>query len=328
MQPEGTASIKPIKKNDPLKDVKEIIKNHNGEWSFDDLHTLGEAVAKHIDTESDPLIKERDFIAQQREDVRAQIADLRKQINALDFKGQYDKADELEKRLHELESTREGFSKLYYDMDNKIRENETKRVLDTLTGIREFGGVTGDNLDTYADLNLFHRKTNRNKTKERSIEALNYYPKAWLDASATSDTILCPHWTTGRAYYQHYYYSGSRQYDLKGRAEIRFDGSLSTNIHELGHRMEKVIPGIMSAEKEFYDKRTAGEELKWLGAGYGKKEKSRRDHFMSPYMGKDYGGSAYELVSMGFQSVFTNYEGFKKADPEMLAWTLGLLAGV
>ena len=325
VQPEGEPKVKPIKKNDPLKDVKTIIKNHKGEWTYDDLHKLGDTVAGHIDISSDPLIKEQEWLAQQRDTVSAQIADLRKQINALDFKGKYDEADELEKHLHELEQQREGFSKLYWDTDKKIQDNASQKVLDVLGSVREFGGVTKDNLKTYIDTDYF--KTNKKKTQERSIEALNYYPKAWLDASA-ADTKLCAHWTTARAYYSHYYYRGSKQYNLAALSEIRFDTSLSTNVHELGHRMERVVPGILKAEQEFYDKRTAGEKLEWLGYGYKKTEKARKDHFMSPYMGKDYGGSAYELVSMGFSYVFTNYKGFEKADPDMLKWTLGLLAGV
>lgn len=316
VQPEGEPRIKPIKKDDPMKDIKKLIKNHKGEWSYDDLHKLGGMVYDKIDTESDPLIKDRDFYSSQRETIRGQIADLRKEIQRLDFKGNYDEADKLEKHLHELEQQREGFIKLYWETDQKIRDNATKKVLDTLSGIREFGGVTKDNLNTFIDTD--HFKTQKKQTRERSIEALNYYPKAWLDASA-ADKRLCAHWTTGRAYYQHYYYN---------MAEIRFAASLSTNVHELGHRMEKVVPAILKAEREFYDMRTNGEKLEWLGAGYGRKEKTRRDHFMSPYMGKDYGGDAYELVSMGFQSVFTNYEGFKKSDPDMLKWSLGLLAGV
>ena len=316
VQSEGEPRIKPITKDDPMKDIKQMIMNHNGEWSYNDLHKLGGMVFDKIDIDSDPLIKDKEWYSEQRETIRGQIADLRKKINDLDMEKKYDEADKLEKKLHELEQQREGFSDLYWATDKKIRDNATKKVLDTLSSIREFGGVTKDNLNTFIDTD--HFKTQKKQTRERSIEALNYYPKAWLDASA-ADKRLCAHWTTGRAYYQHYYYN---------MAEIRFAASLSTNIHELGHRMERSVPAILKAEREFYDMRTNGEKLEWLGAGYCKKEKTRRDHFYSPYMGKDYGGDAYELVSMGFQHIFTNYEGFKKNDPDMLKWSLGLLAGI
>lgn len=47
-------------------------------------------------------------------------------------------------------------------------------------------------------------------------------------------------------------------------------GSFSTAIHELGHRFEYVFKNrIRNAEKEFYDRRTEGEPLSWLGPGYG-----------------------------------------------------------
>ena len=82
---------------------------------------------------------------------------------------------------------------------------------------------------------------------------------------------------------------------------------------------------IREAEKEFYKHRTEGEPLKWLGSGYRRNEKTRFDDFVSPYMGKDYGGSSYELVSMGFEYAYTRPEELAK-DPEMEAWILGILA--
>jgi hypothetical protein len=82
--------------------------------------------------------------------------------------------------------------------------------------------------------------------------------------------------------------------------------------------MEDMVPGIKKLEKEFYNKRTQGEALKWLGPGYKQTEKTRFDNFLSPYMGKDYGNkddSFYELLSMGLESVFAgSYDLAKDAD--------------
>ena len=41
---------------------------------------------------------------------------------------------------------------------------------------------------------------------------------------------------------------------------------------------------------------------------YDPTEMTRKDQFINPYIGKDYNGSAYELVSMGFEYALTDYE--------------------
>ena len=88
--------------------------------------------------------------------------------------------------------------------------------------------------------------------------------------------------------------------------------------------MERAVSGILEAEKIFYNRRTAGEDLKWLGSGYGHNEKTRKDDFLNSYMGKDYGGTAYELVSMGFEMGYTDPLQLL-TDEDMADWIYGLL---
>ena len=95
--------------------------------------------------------------------------------------------------------------------------------------------------------------------------------------------------------------------------------------HELGHRFERMYPEILKLEKQFYDRRTAGEPLQHLGPGYDESEKSRFDHFVSAYMGKDYGGRGYELLSMGMESVYCKSYNLAM-DPEYENFILGILA--
>ena len=81
---------------------------------------------------------------------------------------------------------------------------------------------------------------------------------------------------------------------------------IETAFHELGHRFEDVVKGIYEAEDIFYKRRTAGCPLEWLGTGYSKSEKTRKDEFLDTYMGKEYPDNFYELVSMGFEYAYTN----------------------
>lgn len=83
-------------------------------------------------------------------------------------------------------------------------------------------------------------------------------------------------------------------------------GKVKTGVHELGHRMEEVRPLITEAEYGFYKRRTAGESLQKIypnGSAALQKEVARFDQFGNPYMGKDYGGQAYEILSMGMEDL-------------------------
>ena len=84
---------------------------------------------------------------------------------------------------------------------------------------------------------------------------------------------------------------------------------------------------ILKIEKQFYDRRTSGESLQWLGAPYDKSELTRFDNFINPYMGKDYGGSAYELLSMGLEGIYSKTYNISR-DPEFEDLILGILVSI
>ena len=151
--------------------------------------------------------------------------------------------------------------------------------------------------------------------KKPVVQAYSYYPKSWIEKSVQRGT-LSPK-KVDRGYYNGY----EGIIAISGGSEA---STFSTALHELGHRMEDAVPGIREAEKAFYDRRTQGESLVWMGTGYRKDEVTRVDNFISEYMGKDYGGAYYELVSMGFEYAFTDPDKLMK-DPDMAEWIYGLL---
>ena len=101
----------------------------------------------------------------------------------------------------------------------------------------------------------------------------------------------------------------------------------SVAFHEMGHRYEHLYPEILKLEKQFYERRTQGEQLTHLGPGYGPNEKSRFDHFINPYMGKDYGGAGYELLSMGMEAAYCETFNLSR-DTEYQDLIFGILATV
>jgi hypothetical protein len=59
------------------------------------------------------------------------------------------------------------------------------------------------------------------------------------------------------------------------------------------------------------------------GYGYKQGEVTREDKFSEPYMGKEYGGKYYELLTMGMEGLWS---GTEVLDAEYRRWLLGLLA--
>ncbi len=165
------------------------------------------------------------------------------------------------------------------------------------------------------------------KMKEMVDTAAELLPSDWVSNSINNQFEL---WAknTQRGYYAH----GERRV-IKGvptyvgdfRATMDSPTAPSTVLHEFGHRAEYTTPGLKELEKEFYQRRTAGDSLEWMGSGYKKNEMTRRDDFTSPYMGKDY-FEVFEILSMGLEGVFYgNYELYEK-DQDYFDFILGLLA--
>ena len=179
-----------------------------------------------------------------------------------------------------------------------------------LAKVREMG--VPEELET-----ALHTHLNNSRSPMRGIieTTYEYYPTDWVRASVNGSQLTPK--------------KGDRGYYSNWRNEICISGSSEKSqircaLHELGHRFEYIKPSVRDAEEKFYDRRTEGEELEWLGSGYRRDEKTRKDNFIDPYMGKDYGGNAYELVSMGFETAYCDPIDLAK-DPDMQEWIYGIL---
>lgn len=189
---------------------------------------------------------------------------------------------------------------------------EDRDVFDILREKREFGST-----DTHD-----FKKGSSNFTKTEIFNAQKYYPKDWIDKSQAASAIAP---ITGKKITRGYY--------SNGRAPIiALSGRKNCAIHELAHRMECMIPDIVKAEKEFYDRRTKGELLQPLryltNIRYPLTEVARPDKFRDPYMGKYYKGETnYELLSMGMEKI-VNKSYIQGDDDDFDSFIIGLLSGV
>lgn len=113
---------------------------------------------------------------------------------------------------------------------------------------------------------------------------------------------------------------------VEGASAIFLDGNEITGVHELAHVLEKINPWVAELEKEFYNKRTAGEDflyLKNILPMYRDDKKYKKDNFLHPYIGKYNDGKEWEIFSTGIQHIMFNI--FNGHDNEYEAFIIGLL---
>ncbi len=115
---------------------------------------------------------------------------------------------------------------------------------------------------------------------------------------------------------------------LTGTSVICLDGDITTGVHELAHVLEKINPWLAELEKEFYNKRTAGEELKQLSAvtgksGYKNTELCKVDNFLNPYIGKYINGKEWEIFTTGLEHIYFNR--YRGTDKDFESFIIGLL---
>lgn len=277
---------------DELSKIQKLKANLNGKRaSMDELKEIGTAVKKYIGK------------YQPTEDEKAYNAAYQKVLDMHDLI-----------RQNKLSSSSDEYRKAYYEwVDAKakvqgLQQTRAQWLSGKLSDIRQVG-TKGIESDVSA-----HLKNSHSKVCKSVEDAYSMYPREWVEKSIQRGTLTPKKVSRG-------FYS-----DYQHVIAISGDGgdAFQTAVHELGHRFEMAVPEILEAEKEFYSYRTDGENLRWLGNGYRRNETSRFDDFINPYMGKDYKGQAFELVSMGFEYAFTDPEKLAK-DPDMESWILGLL---
>lgn len=118
-----------------------------------------------------------------------------------------------------------------------------------------------------------------------------------------------------------------RSYQSAGTVYMTTSAGERAVVHELGHALEYRDPEVHRKALEFLEGRTAGENAEWLGDDYDRRETTRRDKFISAYMGKDYGGRATEIVSMGMEYMYAKPARLAKEDPGYFDFMYNLLRG-
>ncbi len=83
---------------------------------------------------------------------------------------------------------------------------------------------------------------------------------------------------------------------------------IETALHEFTHRIQSALPELDTLFQDLHKRRTSGEPLKRLRDiyplfNYRLDEMTREDHYINAYFGKEYNGSAKEVMTMAIESV-------------------------
>jgi hypothetical protein len=161
--------------------------------------------------------------------------------------------------------------------------------------------------------------------KRKILDAINEFEKYVDKKVVHAYDILIKNMPTGRhrAYYQHggVFLSKWEQYHTTNVVN-------KTVIHEMGHFLEDTSSEVFDKVQEFYRKRTKGCPLVWMGEGYKTTELTRKDNFIEAYMGKDYGGRASEITSMGLEYFYNDPYKLATKDPGYFNFIFNLVRGI
>ena len=316
----GTIDLK-----DKIQKVKDDIAANGGVITEAHIKEAGKAVQDEITAVRNPLKTKWDE-AQAEYDA----SDIKKQIDALDqerndlygkYKGMSYFDPDRDAAYKEYEKVKdEWFQKFQSDEATTYRkkiadakkayegtwESNAAELKEKLGQFRTMG--VGSH-----DLKKEHY-SGRGTLRDIVTTAYDHYPSDWVETSIKKGSLKIS--KVQRGFYNGYEIAISG-YGTKSQIETAF--------HELGHRFEDVIKGIYEAEDVFYKRRTAGCALEWLGSGYAKDEKTRKDNFLHSYMGKEYSSRYYELVSMGFERAYTDPTSLWK-DEDYAQFIYGILS--
>lgn len=239
-------------------------------------------------------------------------AELRKKRNELVVKcNEYSKkhgyTDEWQKIYKEYQDA----DKAWHDAMDDFTPN-ANIVRSKLAEVRPVGASNAD------DLLKIHLKNTKSAIKDSVIKAYDYYPTDWVDKSVKHSSLSLKKVDRG------HYSDNKLELCISGTTKNQ---QFRTALHELGHRFEHVIDGISDIERTFYQRRTKGDTLQWLGKGYRRDEMSRFDDFLDKYMGKEYPDMFFELVSMGFEMGYTDPIRLLK-DKDMAQLIYGILTTI
>lgn len=221
---------------------------------------------------------------------------------------------------------REGFA-ISENLGNK------EYIRQVYSNFREMGG------------SVEYAKGSSRLNRQMLDKAFEFYPKDWSEYLNKSGKKIYTlkvrrgFFSKGAVMANGRRYASNLQDFRNGYVSIHMSGGRKTTpFHEIGHMVEHFRPDALRISKAFVSSRTAGEtpiKLKDLfpDCRYSNWEITKKDNFISPYIGKEY-PNASEVLSMGLEQIFEPTDFYKSAsevrritdDEDYFDLILGMLA--
>lgn len=193
----------------------------------------------------------------------------------------------------------------------ELRQEAAQKIYSSLKEVRKFGGSC---TNIYGDKEVIQAVDNISE----------FFPSSWVTKSNSERRLTAQ--TSDRGYFS--YFNGDRNNPFSVISLSGKPGTANMDrcaLHEFSHRMEVVVPYVRDMERAFYYKRTSGQALEVIPGTDA--EYTKKDKFINPYMGKDYNEAAFEILSMGMESLFFGTNDILK-DPDYLNFIVGVLATI
>lgn len=249
-------------------------------------------------------------------------------------------------KLRRTDPINKQLNKRFYELDNlataekkMARLRLREETLAAMKEIREMGGVSLDLM-----------KESAPDLVKESEKIMKYFPRDWLEQAADGprvETLWISSADKG-GYHRRGLLNPDGKTARPARVAVNKTAKASDErlhevlIHEWGHHIESIHDNIIHAERSMYNNRTIVKGVQeplvdYDGFGFPENTRIRIDKWGDPtnqadimfYMGRDYGGNAYELLSMGSEGIY----GFNLRvterlleDPELYDFFLGLFA--
>jgi hypothetical protein len=228
----------------------------------------------------------------------------------------------------------------------EIESIKAQSMAGVASGTRTMRQAIHDLLELPEDRRL--EITLTNKLKDPTRRATMEDSKAWLERVTNRANAADPR--TGKIQKKHLFARDIDDHpDPRLREEYKdrsffqaFDDHVNMGsgarpqvyVHESGHFLEYRLNGLKDWQREAWEylqKRSKGEPLVSLkeltGGNYQEWEKTWKDKFLRPYMGKYYPDKATEIISMALEYLYADPETLALKDPDMFDWIVDLLRG-
>jgi hypothetical protein len=199
-----------------------------------------------------------------------------------------------------------------------IQRIKQDRFLSVMSQIRDFGSGTVQPLAIGSDPSM----------SRLYVETSRFFPKDWLDKFHATPLMVGISPRNGVSYYVHQ--TRELRISPSGQPVSGLSRMVrSTMAHEMFHQAENTVPGVYQAQKELYQRRTKGNQVRLLS--WNKQVKIKRNSWLGSkkngqdeYMGREY-SDGYEIGTMGLQGILFGDVSVEE-DEEVYDLVLGMLA--